>query len=167
MTYFRHLSDWTPVRIELLRELWPHGSSCGILADKINAATGSEFTRNAVIGKVNREGLPARKRVPTNKEPRKRIRRDRAPRLVPQARPEAPDIIDAQIPLEQRCSLMDLTNATCRWPVGEPNTAEFFFCGDPTANIVEGRPYCAGHMARTRRHSQELTKWVHRRWKAA
>lgn len=33
----------------------------------------------------------------------------------------------------------------CRWPVGEPGTPEFFFCG---AVARDGRPYCAGHCAR-------------------
>lgn len=43
-------------------------------------------------------------------------------------------------------TLMDLTNTTCRWPIGDPGTPEFRFCGGPSNNIA-GRPYCAHHAA--------------------
>ena len=40
------------------------------------------------------------------------------------------------------CSLMELGQATCRWPVGEPGEAGFAFCGAaPLANY----PYCPAH----------------------
>jgi GcrA cell cycle regulator len=53
---------------------------------------------------------------------------------------------DADIPLAQRRSLLDLSSQTCRWPVGDPDHHEvFFFCGAPPLN---GKPYCARHCAR-------------------
>ena len=50
--------------------------------------------------------------------------------------------IDNVIPLGQRRSLLELTEETCRWPIGDPGTADFFFCGGPT---VTSLPYCAYH----------------------
>lgn len=39
--------------------------------------------------------------------------------------------------------LIDLENCHCRFPYGkEP---PFKYCGDPTADLVGGRPYCAAH----------------------
>ena len=38
--------------------------------------------------------------------------------------------------------LLDLTAATCRWPVGEPGEADFVFCG---AAPFKRYPYCVGH----------------------
>ncbi len=40
------------------------------------------------------------------------------------------------------CGLLDLTAATCRWPVGEPGEADFAFCG---AAPFRRYPYCVGH----------------------
>jgi GcrA cell cycle regulator len=42
----------------------------------------------------------------------------------------------------RRLSIMQLTDRTCRWPVGDPGTAGFFFCGNDTD--LE-RAYCAVH----------------------
>ena len=40
------------------------------------------------------------------------------------------------------CGLLDLTEATCRWPVGEPDQADFAFCG---AAPFKHYPYCVAH----------------------
>jgi GcrA cell cycle regulator len=44
----------------------------------------------------------------------------------------------------RRLSLMQLTERTCKWPVGDPATDDFWFCGLPT---VAGKPYCETHVA--------------------
>jgi GcrA cell cycle regulator len=44
----------------------------------------------------------------------------------------------------KRLSLMQLTERTCKWPVGDPATDDFWFCGLPT---VPGKPYCETHVA--------------------
>jgi hypothetical protein len=49
---------------------------------------------------------------------------------------------DATIPVQQRRTLMQLTDKTCRYPVGEPGSAEFFFCGGSTQ---DNPPYCSFH----------------------
>jgi GcrA cell cycle regulator len=42
-----------------------------------------------------------------------------------------------------RLSLMELTERTCKWPVGDPATEDFWFCGLPTQ---QGKPYCEAHV---------------------
>lgn len=40
------------------------------------------------------------------------------------------------------CSLLELTEDTCRWPVGDPGEPGFFFCGQ---SPLKGAPYCGPH----------------------
>ncbi len=44
----------------------------------------------------------------------------------------------------RRLSLMQLTERTCKWPIGDPATEDFWFCGLP---CVAGKPYCETHVA--------------------
>ena len=43
----------------------------------------------------------------------------------------------------KRLSLMELTERTCKWPIGDPATEDFWFCGLPS---VAGKPYCEAHV---------------------
>ncbi|MEM6306001.1 MAG: GcrA family cell cycle regulator [Pseudomonadota bacterium] len=43
----------------------------------------------------------------------------------------------------KKISLMELTERTCKWPVGDPATEEFWFCGLP---VQQGKPYCEAHV---------------------
>ena len=43
----------------------------------------------------------------------------------------------------KRLSLLELTERTCKWPVGDPSTDDFWFCGLPSKT---GKPYCEAHI---------------------
>lgn len=43
---------------------------------------------------------------------------------------------------------MELTNLSCRYPIGDVGHPSFFFCGGEEANLAEGRPYCLRHSKR-------------------
>ena len=43
----------------------------------------------------------------------------------------------------KRISLMELTERTCKWPIGDPATDDFYFCGLP---VQQGKPYCDAHV---------------------
>ncbi len=43
----------------------------------------------------------------------------------------------------KKLSLMELTERTCKWPVGDPATEDFWFCGLATQ---AGKPYCEAHV---------------------
>ncbi len=43
----------------------------------------------------------------------------------------------------RKLSLMDLTERTCKWPIGDPATEDFWFCGLPS---LPGKPYCEAHV---------------------
>ena len=143
--------SWTDERIETLKKLW----SDGLSASQIAAALGG-ITRNAVIGKVHRLGLSGRAKSPAAAEPRARKPRSHAAllrvarpavrgnnALAYEFEPEAePEPIDNVIPLGQRRSLIELSEETCRWPIGDPGSPDFFFCG---GHALTGLPYCSYH----------------------
>jgi GcrA cell cycle regulator len=143
---------WTDERVELLKKLWTDGLS----ASQIAAELGS-ITRNAVIGKVHRLGLSGRAKSPASTTPRPR--KPRSHPMLRVARPSMrgntalahafdyelepePELIANVIPIGQRRTLLELTEETCRWPIGDPGTADFFFCGGQTLTSL---PYCAYH----------------------
>ena len=43
----------------------------------------------------------------------------------------------------KKLSLLELTERTCKWPVGDPSTDDFWFCGLPSKT---GKPYCEAHI---------------------
>ena len=43
----------------------------------------------------------------------------------------------------KKLSLMELTERTCKWPIGDPATEEFWFCGH---TAEQGKPYCETHI---------------------
>jgi GcrA cell cycle regulator len=136
---------WTTERIELLKTHFDAGLSCEQIARRIGVS------RNAVIGKLNRLGMSRLKSVIVRRaiqRERKATARLRGPRSVQhkvlttlRTEPSVP-IEEALIPSDQRCSLLDLTEIKCRWPIGEPGSASFCFCGNEQAM---GMPYCAVH----------------------
>ena len=145
---------WTDDRVEQLKKLWEGGLS----ASQIAAELGN-VTRNAVIGKVHRLGLSGRAKSPSSAAPRPRKTRPAPPQMVRMSRPVArgntalahnyevemePDPIayDNVVPMSQRLTLVELNEATCHWPIGDPSSSEFYFCG---GKALQSQPYCAHH----------------------
>ncbi|MDC9823434.1 GcrA family cell cycle regulator [Devosia sp. ZB163] len=56
-----------------------------------------------------------------------------------------PQAAELFIPVEQRLSLLQLNEHTCKWPIGDPLTPDFYFCGQ---HSDEGKPYCEFHSRR-------------------
>ncbi|MBI4921543.1 MAG: GcrA cell cycle regulator [Devosia nanyangense] len=57
----------------------------------------------------------------------------------------APQVQELFIPVEQRLTLLQLSEATCKWPIGDPLTPDFYFCGQ---HSEDGKPYCDFHSRR-------------------
>ncbi len=146
---------WTDERVEHLKKLWNDGLSASQIAVELGG-----ITRNAVIGKVHRLGLSGRAKSPASTVPRQRKPRASAA-LMRVARPALrgntalarlpsyevehepePEISAEIVPMGQRCSLLELNDSKCRWPIGDPGAPDFAFCGGKTA---EGMPYCTYH----------------------
>ncbi|EEW56642.1 GcrA cell cycle regulator [Epibacterium sp. DP7N7-1] len=75
--------------------------------------------------------------------------------IIPAGQPLPPQPSANEIPAEalakvneiekkaKKLSLMELTERTCKWPVGDPATEDFWFCGLP---VQQGKPYCEAHV---------------------
>jgi GcrA cell cycle regulator len=63
--------------------------------------------------------------------------------IAPQALAEVeePEFESVVLPMSLRVTIVELKESMCRWPLGDPATAEFRYCGSPTAS----GPYCAYH----------------------
>lgn len=57
----------------------------------------------------------------------------------------APQVAELFIPVEQRLTLLQLSEQTCKWPIGDPLSADFYFCGQ---HSNDGKPYCEFHSRR-------------------
>ena len=140
--------------IDFLRELIEvEKASFSDAAFEINKRYGTSISRMACIGQARRKGIvvaPERINSGARKpyKPRTRIHGGLINQIKAKLeRPPIPEypviIMDDDIPLEQRKTIFDLTNWTCRWPIGDG--FDMFFCG---AVPLAGCPYCAGHSAR-------------------
>jgi len=145
--------NWTDERVELLKKLWSDGLSASQIAGELGG-----ITRNAVIGKVHRLGLSGRAK--SSSSAAARPRKARAPgNMLRVSRPSMrgntalahayehdlepePELIDNVIPMGQRRTILELTEETCRWPIGDPSSPDFFFCGGQTVTRL---PYCTHH----------------------
>ena len=142
-------AGWTEDRVGALKKLWLEGQSASQIAKQL----GGGVTRNAVIGKVHRLGLsgraapsqPARATFrPTRPRPAQPTQAPSAPRRIEavQPRPAAPAQVPAPMPdLPGTATVMTLGAHMCKWPIGDPSSTEFSFCGRRASEGV----YCVEH----------------------
>jgi GcrA cell cycle regulator len=134
-------SGWSETRVTTLSQLWLDGLSASQIAKQLGGVT-----RNAVIGKVHRLGLSGRAPASApSRAPRTATPRSRRPRRAPPLRKApAPPPVQAYAPAPEGPGLFEdmalLGAHACKWPIGDPKSPEFSFCGRP----ADGR-YCAAH----------------------
>ena len=134
---------WSADRVATLTILWSDGLTAAQIAQRLGGVT-----RSAVLGKVHRLGLSGRA-APSS------------PRLAPRAaRPQR--LRQAQAPRPAKVNLLTVSPApvatdepglvgtlvglgvhACKWPIGDPKSPTFSFCG----RHADDR-YCAAHGAR-------------------
>jgi GcrA cell cycle regulator len=149
-------ATWSSERIELLKRGFHAGLSCSQIAREIGV------TRNAVIGKMNRLGLSRPKDVISEQLEQRRAARPAHPKTLRTWRPKRPrrnifaqhEMLIAAFPARQPraedipiyngrgCTLLELSQGKCRWPISNPAAEDFRFCGNEP---VKGLPYCLGH----------------------
>lgn len=157
--------NWTDERVEKLKKLWSEGLSASQIAAQLGGVS-----RNAVIGKVHRLSLPGRAKAggtsPATRAAKRTTSAPRAPNFAARATTrtvaraagatmlrEEIDVDSAQemeytparnvvVPISRRLGLTELTERTCKWPVGDPLTDDFHFCG---CEAPEASPYCTYH----------------------
>jgi|SRR6185312_2790093 len=138
-----HVTTWTAERVAELRRLdalgWPYS--------KIGSELG--ISKNAALSKAGRIGIAPRGRQKASPKTIPRVRRTyqrRTFRFEPQIEVE-PFVCQtvADLTPEQRAqtkTFAQLTEATCRYPFGDPGAPDFCFCGQQT---IAEKPYCGAH----------------------
>jgi len=99
--------------------------------------------------------------APTPKEvvePAPKPKVEAAPAPTPAPRPAPVNVREPRPPMEtpvtadlaaidakaKKICLLELTERTCKWPIGDPTSDDFHFCGHPAQ---PGKPYCDAHVA--------------------
>lgn len=155
-------AGWSPERFALLDKLFRDGLSAAQMAARIGG-----ITRNAVISKLHRSGLASQKAdvrratsVRATPSAPRRMDRPVVLKLKAPAKPKAPlaiagngmvfekpeghaptEIVPERIEAAGSATIFTLSAHTCRWPIGDPSSETFTFCG---AKRQRGS-YCEGH----------------------
>ena len=156
--------QWTAEAVEDLKRLALEGRSASVIAAALGASS-----RNAVIGKASRIGIKlmgggrasafrktpvgarewAAPRTPVAAKPSGVGALARDPRVNPESRrldgeesKAAWTFGEAEVGVMQPVRFEDIREFACRWPLGDPKSGEFAYCGLKRA---EGQSYCAGH----------------------
>jgi GcrA cell cycle regulator len=125
---------WSDDEVVMMRELWLQGESASQIAKKLRPGK----TRNAVLGKIHRLGLTTAGRGPAA------VPSARAP-LAP-GRPGPPPKPRRTIALATKPVALP-GKSQCKWPIGDPAKAGFYFCPDTSVLWADGSPcpYCEKH----------------------
>jgi GcrA cell cycle regulator len=152
--------NWTDERVELLKKLWSEGLSASQIATQLGGVS-----RNAVIGKVHRLKLSGRGRSSSSTPRPKKTAPQGTPRPAgrtqrpvtttvgatalqarfdaePETRVEVRPQDNVVIPIPLKLKLVELGERTCKWPIGDPLSEDFAFCGN---DVGECGPYCGYH----------------------
>jgi len=139
---------WTVENTEELKRLRADGRSFG----EIVVLFEGRYSRNACIGKAARIGLCSKgtkERAPRKKAPKSPKRQFHKVETAMEEIAELARVpyvpVEIEPPPARRVSLLELTNATCRFPLGDVGTPGFCFCGNLDADLAADRPYCAAH----------------------
>jgi GcrA cell cycle regulator len=151
---------WTDAAVARLRRSWADGRSAAQIARELGA-----LSRSAVVAKARRLGLRRGAAAPEAKSisavPRcasrvgalthaeKLLRQHeralaRQQAFAPAPSAPQPEPMAQTLPARRPCSLLELGRDTCRWPIGDPGSAGFHFCGAPPDR---DHVYCVHHRA--------------------
>jgi GcrA cell cycle regulator len=158
--------NWTDERVEQLKKLWAEGLSASQIAAQLGGVS-----RNAVIGKVHRLKLSGRGKTTSTQTRSKKVntsassghrsggssghmtsrivnrsvgatalQTEYSTDLMPHTVMKT--VTDVVVPISRRLELVQLSERTCKWPVGDPLQPDFNFCGN---DVGESGPYCTYH----------------------
>lgn len=160
--------SWTDERVDQLKQHWLEGKSASQIASLLGAgltrnAVIGKVHRLGLAGRAkssNASALRPRRAVAAAASASASAHRaapqrmmETAPRmtrgatalaLAPQTLTEVePETFEESVvlPMSLRVTIVELKELMCRWPLGDPATSDFRYCGSGTAS----GPYCAYH----------------------
>ena len=126
------------------------------LSNRVTSTTAKPTAKDkAKAGMKAKPAVPAAPPKPISAPETVRITPPAVRKIIPAGQPLPPQPSANEISPEalakvsevektaKRISLMELTEKTCKWPVGDPATDDFWFCG---LAVKTGKPYCEAHV---------------------
>ena len=162
-------TTWSEARVEQLKKLWIEGLSASQIAAEMGGVTRNavigKVHRLGLSGRAKSTASSvarpsARKPITPNRTPTRdtssrsspssgggthgnaALKMDAQPQNEAQEAPKAAPLENVVVPMSERVTIMELRDSMCRWPMGDPTTAEFRYCG---AKSDAGSPYCSYH----------------------
>lgn len=174
---------WTNERVEQLKKLWEEGLSASRIASLMGGITRNavigKVHRLGLSGRAKSKGssTPRPRRKPgeigitptrkatqrvgqataskfSTKETSRQSSSQKTTERVSFAE-KYKTFTNASMPECKRVTIMELNDYVCRWPLGDPSTPEFRFCGGDSAT---GMPYCPYHCSIAYQPAQERKK---------
>lgn len=162
--------SWTEERVELLKKLWTDGLSASQIASELGNVTrnavigkvhrlGLSGRAKTVRNVAPRAHKPRRPSAP-RPQPSMSGPKPQATRVIGNTALKAETVAYAEpevekapyrapapveelvIPSGEGCSILELNEHTCKWPIGDPTQPDFHFCG---GRSKVGSPYCERH----------------------
>ena len=161
--------SWTDERVELLKRLWTEGLSASQIAGRLGSGVTRNAVIGKVH-RLNLSGRVQQQRSTQPRAPRKQREPSLAPRaggsgggmpslpitgnnalkpmmrasvhIRPAALPEPQPLRLVDLPQDGRVTILHLSDKTCKWPIGDPGSEEFCFCGHGPR---DNSPYCEYH----------------------
>ena len=162
--------SWTDERVEVLKTMWGEGKSASQIAKELGGVTRNavigKVHRLSLPGRAKSGGTSTSRskraapsarssssttyasRTTTTTTTRSMPRSSGATALKQEIVTDAVAYVDTRpvddvvIPISRKLPLTELTEKTCKWPVGDPMQEDFFFCG---TDCDEAAPYCSYH----------------------
>jgi GcrA cell cycle regulator len=157
------MTEWTDKKIEKLKKLWEKGLSTAEIGKKL------DFSKNAIVGKVHRLGLSNRGSPIKNAHaaeagtqkplPLKKPEKEQLKKPIKAEKTKGKEsfrLTKNESAAEEKVrspgkrggtlgvSLLDLTLDMCCWPIEDPGSENFRFCG---RKVYKNKPYCLEHCA--------------------
>ena len=132
--------SWNDEKIAKLKELWGKGSTESQIAEIIGG-----ITRNAVIGKAHRLKLASK--IKTRNVSSTQAYNNSEENNFKQVRGRKSKfkslLIEKDFEPENPKKLEELDDSSCKWPIGHPEEASFYFCG---RSSLKDFSYCKLHL---------------------
>ncbi|WP_417411218.1 GcrA family cell cycle regulator [Hoeflea sp.] len=161
--------NWTDERVERLKKLWADGLSASQIAAQLggvsrNAVIGKVHRLN-LPGRAKSGGQASVRTKRTTAAPRApnyagrtaatqttrpvgrssggaALKQDMDLDVVASEEIDTRPMDDVVVPISRRLTLVELSERTCKWPVGDPLQEGFHFCGNDSG---DASPYCGYH----------------------
>jgi GcrA cell cycle regulator len=161
--------SWNDERVEILRQMWLDGKSASQISTVLgngltrNAVIG-KVHRLGLAGRVKSGGEPGEAIASPSRAqaaPRRAVQRGaEAPQTVmatpmtqgatalAMATEPRPELLvvrveeEVVVPMSLRVTIVDLKESMCKWPLGDPTSPDFRYCGSAASGTG---PYCTHH----------------------